>query len=124
MNLSSKKLKLTLGIIYLSILFIGLIFLFSYVDIKDLTSFEFIRSNKNLILEYKNNNFTLLTISFFIFCIIWVLLLGFGMPILLFSVLTSIKVPPLKSTPKFNPLINKTTIDKQININERIFIFL
>jgi uncharacterized membrane protein YdjX (TVP38/TMEM64 family) len=55
------------------------------MDIKDLTSYEFIRSNKNLILEYKNNNFTLLTISFFIFCIIWVLLLGFGMPILLFS---------------------------------------
>ena len=83
MNLSSKKLKLTLGIIYLSILFIGLIFLFSYVDIKDLTSYEFIKSNKNIILQFKNNNFPLLTISFFIFCIIWVLLLGFGMPILL-----------------------------------------
>ncbi len=85
MNLSSKNFKLIVGAIYLSILFIGLFFLFSYMDIKDLTSYEFIRSNKNLILEYKNNNFTLLTISFFIFCIIWVLLLGFGMPILLFS---------------------------------------
>ena len=85
MNLGSKNFKLIVGAIYLSILFIGLFFLFSYMDIKDLTSYEFIRSNKNLILEYKNNNFTLLTISFFIFCIIWVLLLGFGMPILLFS---------------------------------------
>ena len=85
MNLGSKNFKLIVGAIYLSILFIGLFFLFSYMDIKDLTSYEFIRSNKNLILEYKNNNFILLTISFFIFCIIWVLLLGFGMPILLFS---------------------------------------
>jgi uncharacterized membrane protein YdjX (TVP38/TMEM64 family) len=85
MNLGSKNFKLIVGAIYLSILFIGLFFLFSYMDIKDLTSYEFIRSNKNLILEYKNNNFTLLSISFFIFCIIWVLLLGFGMPILLFS---------------------------------------
>ncbi len=85
MNLGSKNFKLIVGAIYLSILFIGLFFLFSYMDIKDLTSYEFIRSNKDLILEYKNNNFTLLTISFFIFCIIWVLLLGFGMPILLFS---------------------------------------
>tara|TARA_Y100000817_G_scaffold299090_1_gene276872 strand:- start:1583 stop:2311 length:729 start_codon:yes stop_codon:yes gene_type:complete len=85
MNLSSKNFKLIVGAIYLSILFIGLFFLFSYMDIKDLTSYEFIRSNKNLILEYKNNNFILLTISFFIFCVIWVLLLGFGMPILLFS---------------------------------------
>ena len=85
MNLGSKNFKLIVGAIYLSILFIGLFFLFSYMDIKDLTSYEFIRSNKNLILEYKNNNFILLTISFFIFCVIWVLLLGFGMPILLFS---------------------------------------
>ena len=85
MNLGSKNFKLIVGAIYLSILFIGLFFLFSYMDIKDLTSYEFIRSNKNLILEYKNNNFMLLTISFFIFCVIWVLLLGFGMPILLFS---------------------------------------
>ena len=69
MNLGSKNFKLIVGAIYLSILFIGLFFLFSYMDIKDLTSYEFIRSNKNLILEYKNNNFTLLTISFFIFCI-------------------------------------------------------
>lgn len=85
MNIASKNLKLTIGGIYLIVLFVGLFFLFSLIDFKELTSYEFIRSNKNAILEYKNNNFLLLTISFFIFSIIWVLLLGFASPILLFA---------------------------------------
>tara|TARA_Y100000590_G_C15703495_1_gene1007676 strand:- start:1761 stop:2489 length:729 start_codon:yes stop_codon:yes gene_type:complete len=85
MNIASKNLKLTIGGIYLIVLFVGLFFLFSLIDFKDLTSYEFIRSNKDAILEYKNNNFLLLTISFFIFSIIWVLLLGFASPILLFA---------------------------------------
>ena len=41
-----------------------------------------------------------------------------------FSVLTSIKVPPLKSTPKFSPLKIKTVIDKKINTKDSIFNFL
>ena len=63
----------------------GLYFLFSFVDIKDLTSYEFIRANKNIILEYKKENFLFLTFIFFIFSIVWVLLLGFASPLLLFS---------------------------------------
>ena len=85
MKMLSKNLKLTIGAIYLIALFVGLYFLFSLIDIKDLTSYEFIRANKNVILEYKNNNFIFLTISFFIFSILWVLMMGFGMPLLLFA---------------------------------------
>ena len=85
MNLNSLNLKLIIGIAYLVIISVGIYFLFSFVDIKDLTSYEFIRSNKNLILKYKNENFLFLTCVFFIFSIIWVLLLGFAMPLLLFS---------------------------------------
>ena len=85
MNLNSLKFKLILGITYLAILSIGLYFLFSAIDIKDLMSYEFIRSNKDIILEYKSENFLFLSIVFFIFCIIWVLLLGFVMPLLVFS---------------------------------------
>ena len=85
MNLNSLNLKLIIGIAYLVIISAGIYFLFSFVDIKDLTSYEFIRSNKNLILKYKNENFLFLTCVFFIFSIIWVLLLGFAMPLLLFS---------------------------------------
>tara|TARA_Y100000590_G_scaffold452969_1_gene597102 strand:- start:4818 stop:5543 length:726 start_codon:yes stop_codon:yes gene_type:complete len=85
MNLNSLNLKIVLGVTYLAIISIFLFFLFSYVDIKDLSSYEFIRSNKDIILQYKNENFLFLTIIFFIFCIIWVLLLGFAMPLLIFS---------------------------------------
>ncbi len=85
MNLNSLKFKLILGITYLAILSIGLYFLFTAIDIKDLMSYEFIRSNKDIILEYKSKNFLFLSIIFFIFSIIWILLLGFAMPLLLFS---------------------------------------
>ncbi len=85
MNLNSLNLKIILGITYLAIISIFLFFLISYVDIKDLTSYEFIKLNKEIILKYKNENFLFLTIIFFIFCVIWVLLLGFATPLLLFS---------------------------------------
>ena len=85
MNLNSLNLKIIIGAIYLAIISIGLYFLFSYIDIKDLMSYEFIRINKDTILKYKSENFLFLTIIFFIFSIFWVLLLGFVMPLLIFS---------------------------------------
>ena len=85
MNLNFLNLKLVIGITYLAIISIGLYFLFSIVDIKDLMSYEFIRSNKDIILKYKNENFLFLTVIFFIFSVVWVLLLGFAMPLLIFS---------------------------------------
>jgi len=85
MNLSSLNPKLFLGLTYLAIISIGLYFLFSAIDIKDLMSFEFIKLNKDIILKYKTENFLFLTTIFFIFSIVWVLLLGFAMPLLIFS---------------------------------------
>ena len=85
MNLGFLNLKLIIGLAYLAILSIGLYFLFSAIDLKDLMSYEFIRSNKDIILEYKDENFLFLTVVFFIFSIVWVLLLGFAMPLLIFS---------------------------------------
>ena len=85
MNLNSLNLKLILGITYLVIISFGLYFLLSVVDIKNLMSYDFIKLNKDIILKYKNENFLFLTIIFFIFSIVWVLLLGFAMPLLIFS---------------------------------------
>ena len=85
MKFNSLNLKLVIGVAYLSIISIGLYFLFSVIDIKDLMSYEFIKQNKDIILKYKNENFLLLTSLFFIFSIVWVLLLGFVMPLLIFS---------------------------------------
>ncbi len=85
MNLKSINLKLILGLTYLTIISVGLYFLLTTIDIKDLMSYDFIKSNKDTILKYKNENFFQLTFIFFIFSIIWVLLLGFVMPLLIFS---------------------------------------
>ena len=85
MNLSTLNLKVVLGITYLTALLIGLYFLFSVIDIKDLMSYEFIRLNKDIILKYKSENFLFLSTIFFIFSIVWVLFLGFGMPLVIFA---------------------------------------
>ena len=85
MNLQSFNIKLFLGIAYILIISVGLYFLFSHISIQDLTSYEFIRENKDTILKFKNENFLFLTVIFFIFSAIWVLLLGFALPLLLFS---------------------------------------
>ena len=69
MNITSKKLKLVIGVTYLIALFVVLYFVFSFIDIKDLTNYEFIRAYKENIFQYKNENLFLLTIIFFIFTI-------------------------------------------------------
>ena len=85
MKLESLNIKLIIGLAYLTILSVGLYFLFSAIDIKDLTNYEFIRSNKDIILKYKNENFFFLSFAFFIFSIIWILFLGFASPLLIFA---------------------------------------
>ena len=80
-----QNFKYSIALIYL-ILFVSLIlFLISNYNISDFFSYDFIRLNKETILEYKKNNFFILTIIFFIFSMIWVLLLGFAMPLLIFA---------------------------------------
>ncbi len=54
MNINFLNIKFILGTTYLVIILIGLYFLFSVIDIKDLMSYEFIRLNKDIILNYKN----------------------------------------------------------------------
>ena len=85
MKLNLLNLKIIIGITYLTIISIALYFLFSYVDIKDLMSYEFIKLNREIIFKYKSENFLILSIFFFIFSIIWILLLGFAMPLLIFA---------------------------------------
>jgi len=75
MNFKSKNFKIYLGSAYLIVLLTGIYFLFSNFDISDLTSYEFIRENKGLILKYKENNIFFMTIIFFITTVLLNLLL-------------------------------------------------
>ena len=85
MKLKLSNIKWIIGSIYLLLLIAGITFLLTNYNISDFFSYEFIRLNKNTILEYRRENFLVLTSLFFIFSIIWVLLLGFAMPLLIFS---------------------------------------
>ena len=69
------NIKLIIGIVYITIISIGIFFLLSTFDIKDLTSYEFIKENREIILKYKDNNIFFLTIIFFIITILLNLLL-------------------------------------------------
>ena len=75
MKLESSNFKIYLGGAYLIVLLIAVYFLFSTFDLKDLTSYEFIKENRDTILKYKDNNIFFLTIIFFIITIFLNLLL-------------------------------------------------
>ena len=75
MKLESSNFKIYLGGVYLIVLLIAVYFLFSTFDLKDLTSYEIIKENREMILKYKDNNIFFLTIIFFIITIFLNLLL-------------------------------------------------
>ena len=80
-----KKLKIYLGISYLTILFVFLYFIFTTIEISRLNEFSYYKElQKDLSIYVSSNKITNL-IYFFIFSIFWVALLGFGSPILIFS---------------------------------------
>ena len=54
---------------------------FSNFSLNEITSYEFIKNNRNFLIEIKESNFILTTIIFIFFTIIWVFLLGFGSPV-------------------------------------------
>ena len=81
----AKKIKLYIGLFYL--LFIGLFlyFFFSKFSIEEITSYDFIKNNRDYFFELKKSNLFLLTIIFLLFSIIWVLAAGFGSPLAIFG---------------------------------------
>ena len=81
----SKNIKFILGSIYLVILIAFLYFLFSKFDISRFNDFSYYKVLQTEIDYLIGKNLILNIILFFIFSAIWVILLGFGSPILLLS---------------------------------------
>jgi len=81
----AKKIKIILGIIYFLILSIFLWSFFSYFSMDEITTYEFIRKNRDFFIEFRESNFLFMVLMFFGLTIIWVLLLGFGSPVALMS---------------------------------------
>ena len=81
----SKKIKLFLGLFYLFTVSLFLYFLFSKFTIQEITSYEFIKNNRNYFYELKQSNLFLLGIIFILFSVVWVFAAGFGSPLALFA---------------------------------------
>jgi len=79
----TKKIKISLALIYGVIISLILWAFFSKFSLNDLTSYEFIKNNKDYLAVIKESNYLLVLVLFLIFTIIWVLFLGFAAPIFL-----------------------------------------
>ena len=76
----SKKVKITLGLFYLLVVSSFLYFFLSKFTIEELTSYEFIKNNRDYFFELKKSNLFLISLLFLISVIIWVIMAGFGLP--------------------------------------------
>ena len=81
----SKNLKFTLGTIYAVILIAFLYFIFSKFEISRINDFSYYKLLQANIEEYIGKNLVLNFFLFFLFSSFWIILLGFGTPILLLS---------------------------------------
>ena len=81
----SKKIKITLGLFYLIIVTAFLYFFLSKFSIEELTSYEFIKNNRDYFYGLKQANLFLLSLVFIISTILWVLMAGFGIPVSLLA---------------------------------------
>ena len=81
----SKNLKIFLGISYLLVLFAFLFFIFTTIETNRLNDFSYYKEIQAELDNYISANVLINLTYFFIFSIIWVVLLGFGSPILIIS---------------------------------------
>ena len=80
----TKKVKLFIGISYLSLVLIFLLLFFSKFTLQEITSYEFIKENRLYFLELKSSNLFLISFVFLFLTVLWVFpFLGFGSPIAL-----------------------------------------
>ena len=81
----NKKIKVLLAATYLVCLGLLLYAFFSFFDIRQINDYSYIRENAQILISFKNENFSIFILLFFIFGIIWVFLLGFGTPLAITS---------------------------------------
>ena len=81
----SKNFKLFLGFAYLLSLAVFLYFIFSNIQINKLNDFSYYKEIQLNISSFLSINFLINAIYFFIFSIVWIIMLGFGSPILIVS---------------------------------------
>ena len=80
-----KKAKITLGLFYLLFVSSFLYFFLSKFTLQELTSYEFIKNNRDYFIELKQANLFLISLIFLLSTIAWVVMAGFGLPVALLA---------------------------------------
>ena len=81
----SKKVKIILGLFYLIVVSSFLYFFLSKFTLEELTSYEFIKNNRDYFFEIKQVNLFLISLIFLLSTIVWVIMAGFGLPVALLA---------------------------------------
>jgi len=81
----SKKIKLFIGLFYISAVSLFLYYIFTNFSFQEITSYEFIKNNRDYFYELRQTNLFLLGILFIIFSTLWVFAAGFGSPLALLA---------------------------------------
>jgi len=81
----TKKVKIFIALFYVSLVLLFLYFFFSKFTLQEITSYDFIKNNRDYFFELRQSNLLILGALFIIFTITWVLAGGFGTPIVLFA---------------------------------------
>jgi uncharacterized membrane protein YdjX (TVP38/TMEM64 family) len=76
----SKKVKITLGLFYFLVVSSFLYFFLSKFTLEELTSYEFIKNNRDYFFGLKQTNLFLISLTFLIASIVWFVMAGFGLP--------------------------------------------
>jgi len=78
-----KNIKIIIGLFYLILLFIFLYYFFSKFTLEEITTYKFIQTNREYLINLKESNTILASFIFITITIIWIFLLGFGSPVVL-----------------------------------------
>ena len=84
-NAKIKNIKILIGLFYLILLLIFLYLFFSKYSLEEITTYKFIQSNREYLINIKESNIFLLSIVFIVFTIVWIFMLGFGSPVVLLA---------------------------------------
>ena len=76
-----NKIKIYLWLAYLLLVILFLWFIFSKFTLSELTSYDFIKNNRDYFFELRQSNLFLLASAFILFVIVWVFAAGFLSPI-------------------------------------------
>ena len=81
----AKKIKLFVGLFYVALVGGFLYYFFSKFSFDEITSYEFIKNNRDYFFELRQSNLILLGLIFILFATLWVFAAGFGTPLALLA---------------------------------------